>query len=144
MHRWRLHLVGIDSDESRKAIKRNIEKLRKETTLSERAVIMRELKNEIKEYVDGSRQPTPETPYLKTHKEQVKKYENIREYVHLHGKMKPTYETIDALYERYMYELAQIIVSEYYLPIEADASIPSYFENFFSTLTKYYNESLPY
>ena len=365
VHRWRLHLVGIDSDESRKAIKRNIEKLRKETTLSERAVIMRELKNEIKEYVDGSRQPTPETPYLKIHKEQVilkwilenipsmaifaskdgnrrvnvldvdtcdtvyfdlslkalvlermqkkservqrfsvpvwsgfgalsleearesvefvkrgklfnagygkmifpltgqelkdeinqygsqkgreetekvkssireicniiynisslyeaqkkesierigiilkdlsgqekieadltdfdeipekektkiwekikeinevkkeynadivvlgemlyrkyctkdsteqvKKYENIREYVHLHGKMKPTYETIDALYERYMYELAQIIVSEYYLPIEADASIPSYFENFFSTLTKYYNESLPY
>ena len=74
----------------------------------------------------------------------IKRYENIREYVHLHGKMRPTYETIDALYERYMYELTQTIVSQYYGPIKADASIPKYFEIIFEDLTKYYNESLPY
>ena len=41
-------------------------------------------------------------------------YENIRDYVHVHGKLKPTYETIDLLYERYMYELAQAIVHNFY------------------------------
>ena len=46
--------------------------------------------------------------------EQKKQYENIRDYVHVHGKLQPTHETIDLLYERYMYELAQIIVYNFY------------------------------
>lgn len=45
---------------------------------------------------------------------QMSRYENIRNYVHIHGKLKPTYETIDSLYERYMYELAQIIIYSFY------------------------------
>ena len=35
---------------------------------------------------------------------------HLKDYVQLHGKMKPSYEIIDALYERYMYEIAQVIV----------------------------------
>ncbi|GAB6128104.1 hypothetical protein JCM17204_06950 [Blautia stercoris] len=46
--------------------------------------------------------------------EQKKQYENIRDYIHVHGKLQPTHETIDLLYERYMYELAQIIVYNFY------------------------------
>lgn len=45
---------------------------------------------------------------------QMSSYDNIRNYVHIHGKLKPTHETIDLLYERYMYELAQIIIYRNY------------------------------
>ncbi len=45
---------------------------------------------------------------------QMSSYDNIRNYVHMHGKLKPTHETIDLLYERYMYELAQIIIYRNY------------------------------
>lgn len=43
-------------------------------------------------------------------KDGVKRYKHLRDYVQLHGKMKPSDGIIDALYERYMYEIAQVIV----------------------------------
>ena len=43
-------------------------------------------------------------------KDGAKRYKHLKDYVQLHGKMKPSYEIIDALYERYMYEIAQVIV----------------------------------
>lgn len=39
-----------------------------------------------------------------------KRYKNIKEFVHIYGNSRPTYETIDSLYTRYMYELAQVII----------------------------------
>ena len=39
-----------------------------------------------------------------------KRYKNIKEFVHIHGNSRPTYETIDSLYTRYTYELAQVII----------------------------------
>ena len=79
-----------------------------------------------------------------------KQYENIREYVHLHGKMRPTYETIDALYERYIYELAQVILYKFYSSIknslnkiEKHENIKGY-ENIRQQLVEAYAEGLPY
>ena len=40
----------------------------------------------------------------------VKRYKHLKNYVQLHSKMKPSDGIIDALYERYMYEIAQVIV----------------------------------
>ena len=40
----------------------------------------------------------------------AKRYKHLKNYVQLHGKMKPSDGIIDALYERYMYEIAQVIV----------------------------------
>ena len=48
--------------------------------------------------------------YFIKSKDDVKRYKHLKDYVQLHGKMKPSYEIIDALYERYMYEIAQVIV----------------------------------
>lgn len=43
-------------------------------------------------------------------KDGAKRYEHLKDYVQLHGKMKPSDGIVDALYERYMYEIAQVIV----------------------------------
>ena len=43
-------------------------------------------------------------------KDGAKRYKHLKGYVQLHGKMKPSDGIIDALYERYMYEIAQVIV----------------------------------
>lgn len=70
--------------------------------------------------------------------------------MHLHGKMRPTYETIDALYERYIYELAQVILYKFYSSIknslnkiEKHENIKGY-ENIRQQLIEAYAEGLPY
>ena len=80
----------------------------------------------------------------KDSKKNTKRYENIREYVHLHGKMKPTYETIDALYERYMCELAQILIYSFYRPIKVETNPDVQIQNIVQKLVDAYNAGLPY
>lgn len=70
-HRWKQHLVKIDADYYNKEIKRNIEKLRKENTLSDRVELMRTLKENMKSYEEGIEPSHSDDNYLTIHKEQV-------------------------------------------------------------------------
>lgn len=68
-HRWKQHLVKIDADYYNQ--KRNIEKLRKENTLSDRVELMRKLKGKMVSYEEGIEYSQPDNNYLTIHKEQV-------------------------------------------------------------------------
>ena len=70
-HRWKQHLVKIDTDYYNQEIKRNIEKLRKENTLSDRVELMRTLKGKMVSYEERIEYSQPDNNYLTIHKEQV-------------------------------------------------------------------------
>ena len=70
-HRWKQHLVKIAADYYNQEIKRNIEKLRKENTLSDRVELMRALKENMKSYEKGIEPSHSDDNYLTMHKEQV-------------------------------------------------------------------------
>lgn len=70
-HRWKQHLVKIATTDYNQKIKRNIEKLRKENTLSDRVELMRKLKGNMESYEKGIERSQPDDNYLTIHKEQV-------------------------------------------------------------------------
>lgn len=70
-HRWKQHLVKVATADYNQKIKRNIEKLRKENTLSDRVELMRTLKENMKSYEKGIEPSHSDDNYLTIHKEQV-------------------------------------------------------------------------
>lgn len=70
-HRWKQHLVKIATTDYNQKIKRNIEKLRKENTLSDRVELMRKLKGNMDSYEKGIEPSQSDNNYLTIHKEQV-------------------------------------------------------------------------